>query len=801
MPPKKVAAKPALTGVAALKARVQAQQALEEKLKKEAEEQARREEEERRKEEEARKWEEEQRKIQEELDKKEKVAGKKVAAQKDNEEQIRRWQAAGMEIDLEALEAARAGKLVAEASKPAPRPKRQHPAGGGAAAASSAAAAAKKSETMDELTQKRDAVIARNEARTTRRAERAARKAAEAEAAEAERKKQAEAEGAEKKGVLELRSPICCVLGHVDTGKTSLLDRIRRTNVQGGEAGGITQQIGATFFPHDALFSATEELNKRYKYDLRVPGLLVIDTPGHESFTNLRSRGSTLCDIAVLVIDIMHGLEPQTRESIKLLRDRRCPFIVALNKIDRCLDWEAHENMDAEQTLEKQKAHTRNEFETRSAQVIAELNAEGLNAEIYWRNKDVRKYISLVPTSAKTGEGIADLLLLKVELCQRFLEGKVAFKNDLQCTVLEVKPVQGIGTTIDAVLVNGILHEGDKIVCCGLNGPIETQIRSLLTPQPMRELRVKSEYIHHKELRAAMGVKICATDLEEVVPGTPMFVWKTEEERQKARKDVMSDLGSILQQIDKTGVGVTVQSSTLGALEALLSFLKDSDIPVSAIALGPLHKKHLQHTLAMRARQPRFAVVLAFDVPISKEAQEFATKEKLPIFEAKIIYHLFDMFTKYLEKCDAEQMEKDKQVAVFPVVIEGLTSIRDRPMILQGTITKGHFHVGTPLCTVYDEGGQKMKLPIGTVVSIQKDGKDIKNPGAGVSVAFKVVPANSSLHFSRQFGERNTLYSDITRESIDALKTSFLKEVPRDDWDLIRDLKPVLGIAGPAKKD
>ncbi|CCD13278.1 unnamed protein product, partial [Trypanosoma congolense IL3000] len=291
----------------------------------------------------------------------------------------------------------------------------------------------------------------RIEAQRQRQEKREEKKKALADAAAAERAKEHVLESVSK-----LRSPICCVLGHVDTGKTSLLDRIRATNVQGGEAGGITQQIGATFFPRESLFEATQELNKKYKHELNVPGLLVIDTPGHESFTNLRSRGSSLCDIAILVIDIMHGLEPQTRESIRLLRERRCPFIIALNKVDRLYDWEAHKDMDIERTLSMQKDHVRGEFDTRLTQVKQELLQEGLNSELYYRNTEVRKVVSIVPTSAKTGEGISDLILLEVQLVQQFMEGKVTYKDDLQCTILEVKPTTGYGITVDAISQRGL---------------------------------------------------------------------------------------------------------------------------------------------------------------------------------------------------------------------------------------------------------------------------------------------------------------------------------------------------------
>ena len=444
----------------------------------------------------------------------------------------------------------------------------------------------------------------------------------------------------------DMRSPICCVLGHVDTGKTKILDYIRRTNVQNAEAGGITQQIGASFFPKENLDDKTREL-KEYldnKFEISVPGLLVIDTPGHEAFANLRGRGSALCDIAILVIDIMHGLEPQTRESIQLLRDRKTPFVVALNKIDRLYDWEVNKAAPFPITYDKQKGYVKDEFEKRLQSVETELAEIGLNSCLYTKNKNFLKNVSLVPTSAHTGEGIPDLLMLMVQLTQRHMSQRLTLTEELKCSLLEVKKIEGHGVTIDVILVDGVLREGDTIIVCGLNGPIVTQIRALLTPHPMKEIRVKGDYLHHKFIRAAQGIKIAATDLEQAVPGTPVLRVSPGDDMAQLQEEVMAELGTMVNRTQGE-MGVAVQASTLGALEALLVFLKECEIPVSTVGVGELHKKDIMRAVGIREKNPKYAVILCFDIEISKEAKAIAEKEDIQIFTADIIYHCMTHIT------------------------------------------------------------------------------------------------------------------------------------------------------------
>ncbi|KAF8131166.1 hypothetical protein EV363DRAFT_1584023 [Boletus edulis] len=621
----------------------------------------------------------------------------------------------------------------------------------------------------------------------------AAQKKAEAAERRAKAHEAALAEGSKD----NLRSPICCILGHVDTGKTKLLDKIRQTNVQEGEAGGITQQIGATYFPVDAIKTKTAVLNKDGKQEYKVPGLLVIDTPGHESFTNLRSRGSSLCNIAILVVDIMHGLEPQTLESLRLLRERKTPFIVALNKIDRMFGWEATPDGAFLESLAKQKRSVQREFEDRVQKTMLAFAEQGLNAVLYYENKSFARNVSLVPTSAITGEGIPDMIMLLVNLTQQRMSDRLMYLSELECTVLEVKVVEGLGTTIDVVLSNGILRESDRIVVCGLNGPIVTQIRALLTPQPLRELRVKSAYVHHKEVKAALGVKVVAPDLEKAIAGSRLLVVGPDNDEEDLMEEVMSDLTSLLNSIDKSGRGVSVQSSTLGSLEALLDFLKVSKIPVSGINIGPVHKKDIMRTATMLERAKELAVVLAFDVPVDKDAERLAEEMGIKIFKADIIYHLFDAFIAYNNEIMEAKRRDAAPQAIWPCRLKTIAAFCKRdPIILGVDILDGTLRVGTPICVVkVDPTTQKRDIiDLGKITSLEINHKPfdiIKKSQAGGGVAVKIEHAvyQSAKMFGRHFDDKDDLLSHITRQSIDVLKSSFKADVSNEEWLLIKALK------------
>ncbi|XP_010270316.1 PREDICTED: eukaryotic translation initiation factor 5B-like [Nelumbo nucifera] len=592
-----------------------------------------------------------------------------------------------------------------------------------------------------------------------------------------------------------LRSPICCIMGHVDTGKTKLLDCIRGTNVQQGEAGGITQQIGATYFPAENIRQRTKEL--KADATLRVPGLLIIDTPGHESFTNLRSRGSGLCDIAILVVDIMHGLEPQTIESLNLLKMRNTEFIVGLNKVDRLYGWKTCPNAPIVKAMKQQSNDVQNEFKMRLTQIITQFKEQGLNTELYYKNKEMGETSSIVPTSAISGEGIPDLLLLLVQWTQKTMVEKLMFSNEVQCTVLEVKVVEGHGTTIDVILVNGVLHEGDQIVVCGMQGPIVTTIRSLMTPHPMKEIRVKGDFLHHKELKAAQGIKISAQGLEHAIAGTGLYVVGPQDDLEDIKEAAMQDMRSVMSRIDKSGEGVCVQASTLGSLEALLEFLKSPavNIPVSGISIGPVHKRDVMRASVMLERKKEYATILAFDVKVTPEARELADETGVKIFIADIIYHLFDQFKAYIDNLKEEKKKEAAEEAVFPCVLKLIPNCifnKKDPIVLGVDVLEGIARVGTPICIP-----SRDFIDIGRIASIEINHKQVDVAKKGQKVAIKIAstnPEEQQKMYGRHFEENDELVSHITRRSIDVLKANYRDDLSIEEWRLVVKLKNIFRI-------
>lgn len=580
----------------------------------------------------------------------------------------------------------------------------------------------------------------------------------------------------------EFKSPICCILGHVDTGKTKLLDKLRESNVQGEEAGGITQQIGATFFP------SSELSRKCGGRDTKFPGILVIDTPGHESFANLRTRGSSLCNLAILVVDIVHGLEAQTLESIELLKSRKTPFVVALNKVDRVYGWKPVSFRDFKTAIRAQSKATVEDFKGRLNNTVLAFAELGLNARLFSENTDQRRFVSLVPTSAISGEGIPDLVSLILELSGKYMESRMKMREEVECTVLEVKNAEGFGMTLDAILSNGVLREGDRIGVCGFNGPIITTIKALLTPQPLKELRVRGQYVSVKCAKASLGIKIAAGGLEKAIAGSRVLVVGHDEEETKRMLE--SDIDTVMSSIELHEAGIHVVSSTLGSLEALATFLKSSSIPISGVSIGSVKKKDVIVVASIGKRHREYGAILCFDVVVERDIRELAASMGVRIFEARIIYHLLD---EYLGFASAEK-ERDKKThtdqAVFPVelsIVPRCVFNSRSPLVIGVQVEEGVLKVGTPLC-VFKEN-EVVRLGMVTSIERNKEMAEEATKGQKVAIKIEAKPNLPPRMFGRHFEQGDALFSVVTRESVDTVRQYFSDELSEDSARLLTRLE------------
>ena len=436
-----------------------------------------------------------------------------------------------------------------------------------------------------------------------------------------------------------IRTPIVCVLGHVDHGKTSLLDRIRGSRVVAGEAGAITQHIGATMIPIDSIQKMSGELGK---LKTTVPGLLFIDTPGHHAFTTLRARGGALADIAILVVDVTEGFKQQTIEALQILRNCKTPFVIAATKIDRIPGWRPMENASFLKSYKNQNERVQNECENRIYELVGKLSEMGFNSERFDRVSDFQRNLVIVPVSSMTGEGIGDLLMVMIGLAQRFLtEGlKTTVKGPGVGTVLEVKEEKGLGTTLDVILYDGIINVGDEIAIAGTEGAIATKVRALLQPRPMKEILIEDRFQRVKSVTAAAGVKITAPNLEDIIAGSPVRVIRGDRDEMLAKiEEEMREINVKLSEI-----GITVRADTIGALEALSKELEEKNIPIMRAEEGRVSRRDLIEIRVMKAEI--YQTGLCFNVPLLADAEARVRDEEVDgkIFSNRELYNLTEAY-------------------------------------------------------------------------------------------------------------------------------------------------------------
>jgi translation initiation factor 5B len=566
----------------------------------------------------------------------------------------------------------------------------------------------------------------------------------------------------------------------VDSGKTSLLDEIRGTAVQAREAGGITQEIGASFFPIETLRAICGTILNSTHGELKIPGLLIIDTPGHEVFSNLRVRGGSAADIAIIVVDVLKGLENQTIESIEILKQRKVPFLVALNKIDMIKGWNKQRKGLLTNVLKEQPPEWNDEFEERLYNVVRALSGLGFDSEAFYRVKDFRKQVSIVPSSARYGIGIPELLTVLIGLAQQFLAGRLStIEPDSRARgiVLELQEEAGIGQTANVILIEGKLSVGENIILVKRDGSVESRVKAIFMPKPLDEMRdPRDKFVSVNEVYSAAGVKLIAPDLDGVIPGTPILSFKDPKEFESSKLEVEKDLKTIMIQTDK--MGLIVKASSIGGLEALLRMLKERGTQIRLADIGDISKNEIIEAETVADSDPFLGVIIGFDVKVLPEAKDAA--KRIKIFTSNVIYDAIESYLQWVAKKREEDQRLVLSSVTVPAKLKALPGCffrRSDPAVFGIEILAGRLRSKS---RIMDSSGREL----GVIEQIQDNGKSIEEARTSSKVAISVKGPT----LGRQIKENDVIYTYPTSHEIKLLKSKFLQLLTEDDLIALNEI-------------
>ena len=565
-----------------------------------------------------------------------------------------------------------------------------------------------------------------------------------------------------------IRQPIVTLVGHVDHGKSSILDSIRETSIIETESGGITQCISSTFVPFSTIKKITGTLLDQIKQKIKIPGFLFIDTPGHASFTGMRKRGGNLADIAILVIDINEGIMPQTKEAIEILKHYKTPFIIALNKIDLIPGWQKKDDFILD-NIKKQSEKTQITLDTKLYGIVGKLYELNFASERFDRIKDYSKQIALIPISAKTREGLSELLLTLIGLSQKFLEKQLELKSkEAKGVILEIKEQKGIGKVMDVILYDGSLKEKDTVIIGGLEKPILTKVKILLEPEVLADMR-RCKFQRVKQVSAAIGVRISAPNIDDVVAGMPIRSAK-EKDIEKIEKEIQKEVSEVIIETDKQGI--VIKADTLGSLEALIKLLKEKDIKIRRASVGAINKTDIAD--AESEKDPLNQVILGFNVK--------KPESKVKIIISDIIYKIIEELEAWqaykkqeLEKQKLESLTTPCKIKLMP----GFVFRQSHPAVVGVEVLNGTLKKDIELM---NEQGKV----ICTVKTIQLNGKDIEKAEKGkeIAVAFPGVTIGRQLHVE------DILYSNLSEAEFIEFK-KYKKFLNGDEIQILKEIAEI----------
>lgn len=580
---------------------------------------------------------------------------------------------------------------------------------------------------------------------------------------------------------MNIRQPIVVVLGHVDSGKTSLLDQMRGTAVQSREVGGITQHIGASFFPIEIVKDITGPLYAQLaKSDSPIPGLLVIDTPGHEVFANLRMRGGSAADIAIVVADVNKGFEVQTVESIEILEKRKVPFVIALNKIDQIPGWNNTKSIFISEQIKAQGSDMISTLDEKIYTVVGSLSKLGYNSEAFWRIKDFTKEVAIVPVSAAKNIGIPELMAVLVGLAQQYMTKKLErHESDTKGIVLEVKDELGLGPSANIILIDGVLKQGDWVVVAKRDNAIVTKIKALLLPKPLDEMRdPRDKFRPVDHVVAAAGLKITSPELDGVLAGSPLYVLKDGEDEGRLRSLVESEIKAAIIRTDSNGI--VLRCDTIGSLEATVDLLRKDKIPIQSADIGHITRRDVLAASAVKEKDRYIGVILGFNVRVLDEAEREASERGIKIFNEKIIYNLVRSYTDWVsyqkEHEDSIMFNEISPVCKFQF-LKGYVFRRNDPAVFGAEILIGRLRQKIP---VINENGKK----IGSIHQIQEGGKNLSEASIGTQVAVSMKEPV----IGRQISEGDIFYTDLTSKEAKLLLESFSHRLGPEEQEVFQHI-------------
>ena len=575
---------------------------------------------------------------------------------------------------------------------------------------------------------------------------------------------------------MNIRSPIVSVLGHVDHGKTTLLDYIRGSAIADKEAGGITQHIGATEIPNDTIDEICGSFISALTIKDLIPGLFFIDTPGHAAFTSLRKRGGALADLAVLIVDVNDGFKPQTFEALNILKMYKTPFIVVANKIDMIFGWETHEGLSFKESFNQQAQSVKQALDTKVYEIVGTLHKEGFQSERFDRISDFASQISIIPISARSGEGIIEVLAMLLGLAQEYLTEQLEINEDAPAkgTVLEIKEETGLGLTVDSIIYDGVLRTNDEIALMTSNNEVlTTKIRSILRPLPLEEMRdSKKKFKKFDEVVAAAGIKIAAPNLDDVVSGSPLRVLNDEED---VEEEILKEIEDIT--INTDDEGILVKADTLGSLEAIVQLLKELDIPIREADIGDVNRRDIINSSIALNENEAHGAIIAFNVGVHQNSEEDLNNSDVMLFKGDVIYQIIEDYEEWIK-----QREEAKKKAFYDAIIKPakfmslpkLVFRQSKPAIigveaLSGTVKQGQ--------KLINKNGES----VGIIASMEDKGETLPDISRGQRVAMAIDNAI----VGKDFDEGDELFIDIPENHYKFIEREFKDKLTEDEFETL----------------